>query len=167
MRIVFIAITMLLLSGCAATTPPPPSDFVGKCADPAADLRHSPLTTEKLLQQYAAWEGTRYRVGGLTRKGIDCSGFVYLTYQDLFGIALPRSADQQATLGKQVQTKELRTGDLVFFKTGRRGRHVGIYLDGGRFIHASTTKGVTISSLDDRYWSRKYWKATRLEFGNG
>jgi cell wall-associated NlpC family hydrolase len=167
MRILFIAIIMLLLGGCTAKTPPPPSDFVGKCANPVEELHNSPLTTDKLLQQYTAWEGTRYRVGGLSRKGIDCSGFVYLTYQDLLGVDLPRSAYQQASLGKQVQTKELRTGDLVFFKTGRRGRHVGIYLDGGRFMHASTTKGVTISSLDDRYWSRKYWKATRLQFQRG
>lgn len=164
MRILFIAITILLLSGCAATTPPPPSDFVGKCANPQEELRNPPLTTEKLLRQYAAWEGTRYRVGGLSRKGIDCSGFVYLTYQKILGVELPRSADQQAALGKQVPTNDLRTGDLVFFKTGRRGRHVGIYLDGGRFMHASTIKGVTISSLADGYWSRKYWKATRLQF---
>jgi cell wall-associated NlpC family hydrolase len=164
MRILFIAITILLLNGCATTTPPPPSDFVGRCANPQDEPRISPLTAESLLRQYAAWEGTRYRVGGLSRKGIDCSGFVYLTYQEILGIELPRSADQQAALGKQVLTKDLRTGDLVFFKTGRRGRHVGIYLDGGRFIHASTIKGVTISSLTDGYWSRKYWKATRLKF---
>lgn len=167
MRILFIAIIMLLLGGCAAKTPPPPSDFVGKCANPVEELHNSALTTDTLLRQYTAWEGTRYRVGGLSRKGIDCSGFVYLTYQDLLGVDLPRSANQQASLGKQVLTEELRTGDLVFFKTGRRGRHVGIYLDGGRFMHASTTKGVTISSLDDRYWSRKYWKATRLQFQRG
>ena len=164
MRIFFIAITILLLSGCATTTPPPPSDFIGKCANPQEELRKSPLTTETLLRQYAAWEGTRYRVGGLSRKGIDCSGFVYLTYQEILGVELPRSADQQAALGKQVLTQDLRTGDLVFFKTGRRGRHVGIYLDGGRFMHASTIKGVTISSMTDGYWSRKYWKATRVKF---
>lgn len=162
MRILFIVITVLLLGGCTANTPPPPSDFVGKCLNPVEGIYDSLLTTDKLLQQFAAWEGTRYRVGGLSRKGIDCSGFVYLTYQELLGINLPRSADEQATLGKQVETEELRTGDLVFFKTGRRGRHVGIYLDSGRFMHASTTKGVTISSMSDRYWSRKYWKATRL-----
>ena len=162
MRILFIAITILLLSGCTANTPPPPSDFVGKCLNPGERWHGSPLTTDKLLQQFAVWEGTRYRAGGLSRKGIDCSGFVYLTYQELLGIDLPRSADQQAAQGKQVLTEELRTGDLVFFKTGRRGRHVGIYLDQGRFMHASTTRGVTISSMSDRYWSRKYWKATRL-----
>jgi cell wall-associated NlpC family hydrolase len=162
MRILFIVITMLLLGGCTANTPPPPSDFVGKCLNPVEGIYNSPLTTDKLLQQYAAWEGTRYRIGGLSRKGIDCSGFVYLTYQELLGVDLPRSADLQASLGKEVAEEELRTGDLVFFKTGRRGRHVGIYLDSGRFMHASSTKGVTISSLDDRYWARKYWKATRL-----
>lgn len=161
MRTLFIALSMLLLVGCAANTPPPPSDFVGKCLQPT-ELPSSPLTTDKLLQRYAAWEGTRYRIGGLSRKGIDCSGFVYLTYQELLGVDLPRSADLQASLGQEVAEKELRTGDLVFFKTGRRGRHVGIYLDGGRFMHASSTRGVTISSLDDRYWARKYWKATRL-----
>ena len=154
MRTLLLVIIILALTGCATHTQPPPSDYVGNCAPS--------LNSDLLLQQYAAWQGTRYRVGGLSHKGIDCSGFVYLTYQKLLGVELPRSADRQAVLGKKIPTRELRTGDLVFFKTGRRGRHVGIYLDQGRFIHASTTKGVTISSLSDRYWSRKYWKATRL-----
>ena len=161
MRILLIAIVMLALGGCATRTPAPPSDFVGQSPRPAG-LDRAPLTSDKLLQQYAAWEGTPHRTGGLSHKGIDCSGFVYLTYQQLLGMDLPRSANEQAAVGKKVQTRELRTGDLIFFKTGRRGRHVGIYLDQGRFIHASTTQGVTISSLSDPYWSRKYWKATRI-----
>ena len=161
MRILLIAIVTLVLGGCATYTPPPPSDFVGQCPKPAAQ-DGTPLTSDQLLQQYAAWEGTPHRTGGLSHKGIDCSGFVYLTYQQLLQRELPRSADEQATMGKKVLPQELRTGDLIFFKTGRRGRHVGIYLDQGRFIHASTTQGVTISSLSDPYWSRKYWKAARI-----
>lgn len=161
MRLLFIAIIILLLGGCAANTPPPPSDFVGQCPAPAAESRNS-LTVGALLQQYSSWEGTRYRAGGLSRKGVDCSGFVYLTFQELLGIELPRSASRQAQVGQAVTVPELHTGDLVFFKTGRRGRHVGIYLAEGRFMHASTTNGVTISSLDDRYWARRYWKAMRV-----
>lgn len=161
MRIFVLVMIVLLLGGCANQTLPPPSDFVAKCPD-LQEPGDASLTPDRLLQQYAAWAGTRYRAGGLSRKGIDCSGFVYLTFQKLVGMELPRSANQQAALGQKVPAKDLRTGDLVFFKTGRRGRHVGIYLGQGRFIHASTTKGVTISSLTDRYWSRKYWQATRL-----
>jgi cell wall-associated NlpC family hydrolase len=87
---------------------------------------------------------------------------VQLTYQSLLGIELPRSTDVQSTIGRPVSQRELAPGDLVFFKTGLRSRHVGIYIEDRKFMHASTDKGVMISGLDDFYWSRKYWKAVRV-----
>ena len=67
-------------------------------------------------------------------------------------------------LGKSIAKNELKTGDLVFFRTSRNTRHVGIYLNDNKFIHASSSKGVTTSSLKNKYWSQKYWTAKRLNF---
>jgi len=116
----------------------------------------------KLYRQYQQWKGTTYRYKGLSKKGVDCSGFVYVTYLEHFGIELPRSTQHQSQVGTEVERSGLRAGDLVFFKTGVNRRHVGIYLEDGRFLHASTKRGVIISSLDDFYWRDRYWLARRV-----
>jgi cell wall-associated NlpC family hydrolase len=115
-----------------------------------------------LYSQYEGWKHVRYRSGGLSKSGVDCSGFVYLTFRDEFGVNLPRSTHDQVRSGKTIAQRELVPGDLVFFKTGTRSRHGGIYLENRRFLHASTEKGIMISSLDDRYWSRAYWTSVRV-----
>lgn len=112
-----------------------------------------------LYQQHNEWHGTPYRIGGISRSGIDCSAFVQVTFRDLFGINLPRSTNQQLHTGRQISRAELRSGDLVFF---RNGRHVGIYLEDHKFLHASTTRGVMISSLKNTYWARNYWQAVSV-----
>ena len=118
-------------------------------------------TTNILKEHFAKWEGTRYRKGGFSPRGVDCSGFTSLTYKEVFGRSLPRSSVEQAQGGQRIARSNLRPGDLVFFKRGVYGKHVGIYLENGKFIHASTTKGVTISHLSDAYWRNKYWTAAR------
>ena len=115
-----------------------------------------------LSQQLQSWKGTPYRVGGLSRRGIDCSGFVYVTYWNKLGMELPRTTELQGDVGHRISQKRLTYGDLVFFKTGIFTRHVGIYIGNRQFIHASTSKGVMKSSLDSYYWSRRYWKAKRV-----
>ncbi len=119
-------------------------------------------TTSALYAQYKDWKGTPYRLGGLNKKGIDCSGFVYLTFKDQFGLKLPRTTKDQVKRGTRVYIGELQAGDLIFFKTAWRTRHVGIYLSDGRFLHASTSKGVIISRLDNVYWKKKYWQSRRV-----
>ncbi|MDH3688649.1 MAG: NlpC/P60 family protein [Gammaproteobacteria bacterium] len=116
-----------------------------------------------LDHHYAVWKGTRHKLGGTTKGGLDCSAFVYLTFQNLFGVELPRTTRQQSKVGNTIKEKHLRAGDLVFFKTGLRARHVGIYINDGTFIHASTSEGVVKSSLSSKYWARHYWKAVRLD----
>ncbi len=115
-----------------------------------------------LSRHYFAWKSTPYKLGGLSKAGIDCSGFVHVTFRDLFNQKTPRSTKQLAKTGKAVTKKSLKFGDLVFFKTGRKQRHVGIYVSNGKFIHASSSRGVTQSSLNSTYWSRHYWKAQRI-----
>ncbi len=115
-----------------------------------------------LYDQFREWRGVRYRPGGLSKSGVDCSSFVYLTYWQRFGIELPRTTRYQSRFGRRVSQKRLRPGDLVFFKTGWFRRHVGIYLEGDRFMHVSSKKGVMQSNLDDPYWRKKYWKSVRI-----
>ncbi len=116
-----------------------------------------------LYAQFSEWESVKYRLGGLSRDGIDCSGFVYLTYRDNFSIQLPRTTEQQLQRGVKVNTQaDLKAGDLVFFKTGIWQRHVGIYLEKRKFLHVSTKKGVIISHLDNPYWKKRYWSAIRV-----
>ncbi len=118
---------------------------------------------EALNKHFREWESVRYKFGGLSKAGVDCSGFVYLTFLSQFGVKLPRNTALQSQLGEAVAQNELKTGDLIFFKTGWHRKHVGIYLDNGLFIHASTSQGVTTSSLESDYWSNAYWKAKRLD----
>jgi len=115
-----------------------------------------------LSKHYKAWLHTTYKMGGLSKAGIDCSGFIYVTYRDVFNKKLPRSTKLLSKIGKGVTQKSLKFGDLVFFKTGRSKRHVGIYINNGKFIHASSSRGVMQSSLRSNYWSQHYWKAKRV-----
>ncbi len=116
---------------------------------------------QRIRAEVLQWEGTSHRMGGTSRHGIDCSGFVQRLYRDLFNRRIPRSTALQVQSGQGIDKEQLRSGDLVFFKIPRKGRHVGIYLGQMEFAHASTRRGVTISRLDDRYWRQSYWTARR------
>ena len=112
-----------------------------------------------LAQVYNEWGGTRYRMGGSTKRGIDCSAFMQTAFLDAYGVELPRTTSEQRYLGRQIQKHELRKGDLVFF---RRNNHVGVYIGNNQFMHASSSQGVTISSLDEDYWARTYTQSRRV-----
>jgi lipoprotein Spr/probable lipoprotein NlpC len=103
-----------------------------------------------------------YRYGGLSRSGVDCSGFVHLTFKSEFGVYLPRTTRDLSRTGVWVSRDEIMTGDMVFFKTAPSVRHVGIYLENGTFIHASKKKGVMMSHLGERYWAKRYWQSRRV-----
>lgn len=156
-----LVLPLLLMAGCQ-TSP----DKAYEKASPisgSADLDDNNQTLRMLYQQHQAWRGTPYRLGGESHAGIDCSGFVQRTYHDVFGIKLPRTTSQQLTVGQQINKTDLQAGDLVFF---RYGRHVGIYLEDDKFLHASTRLGVTISDMNNIYWSRKYWRSIRVKSHN-
>lgn len=116
----------------------------------------------RLMEQYASWKGVRYRLGGDTKRGIDCSAFVQRTFREQFGMDLPRSTYEQQEMGKSISRSKLRTGDLVLFRAGSTGRHVGIYIGNDQFVHASTSSGVTISSMNEPYWNKRYNEARRV-----
>ena len=108
------------------------------------------------------WWGTRYRYGGTDRNGIDCSALTGMLLSDVYGVNVPRTAKEQFNLSEKVATEELAEGDLVFFNTRGGVSHVGLYLGDHYFVHSSTSNGVTISSLNDDYYSRKFISGGRL-----
>lgn len=115
--------------------------------------------SQKVLNVYHQWAGTRYRLGGTTKAGIDCSAFVKTTMSSAFNVHLPRSTAEQRHVGRSISKSELRPGDLVFF---RKNNHVGVYIGGGKFVHSGTSTGVTIASLSDKYWARTYTQSRRV-----
>lgn len=126
-----------------------------------------PTTAAKrsdVMQNIIDWMGTRYVFGGVGRSGIDCSAFTREIYAKTFGIELPRTANLQHRLGESVRKHELQFGDLVFFKTARYApvTHVGIYIGEGLFANAASSKGVSLASLDSKYWSKRYLGGKRL-----
>ena len=102
------------------------------------------------------WYGTRYRMGGTTKKGIDCSAFTGTLLSSIYGLSIPRTAREQYKICEQINKDELMTGDLVFFNTCGGISHVGVFLTNNRFVHASSSKGIMISSLDDTYFSKRF-----------
>lgn len=118
---------------------------------------------DEMMEVILSYMGTPYRIGGYDHSGMDCSGFSMVVFESAFGIALPHSALEQASLGNGVSKDDLNIGDLVFFKTVRdRISHVGIYLGDNLFAHASVTQGVTISSLESTYYQRRYAGAKKI-----
>lgn len=122
------------------------------------------LEGNEVVERAERFLGTPYRMGGTTEKGLDCSGLVYTVYQD-FGIALPRTSQDQSQFGQKVGKGDLSSGDLVFFRTGKGSKvtHVGIYAGKGEFIHASTrSKRVKYDRLDNKYFKNRYVTARRV-----
>jgi len=123
---------------------------------------------KNLLKDAESYLGTPYKFGGNTSSGFDCSGFTVKVFQDN-NFSLPRRSSDQADAGKSIDIKTVKPGDLLFFATsgGSRVSHVGIVHtienDGEiKFIHASTSKGVIISSLNEKYWNKAYLHAQRV-----
>lgn len=159
-----IIIGLLLVAGCSSVTPDANLTQDVTIIDSNKNHLSDPAVTQSILtKQLKQWQGVPYKNGGMTRKGVDCSGFVYLTYLNQFGLAIPRTTQFQSEIGTSVSRSRLQAGDLVFFKTGFKVRHVGIYLANNQFVHASTSKGVMVSSLNGNYWKEKYWQARRIE----
>jgi cell wall-associated NlpC family hydrolase len=155
MKIVFIPILLVIVAACTHTQESTEQLMLQK-------INKKPL--EKLHQRYQLWQETPYKLGGNSKQGIDCSGFVALTFDEEFNTQLPRTTLKQSKLENEIAIGQLQAGDLIFFKIIEKIdlRHVGIYLENNKFLHASTSKGVTISDLDSDYWSKNYWKSIRV-----
>jgi len=118
--------------------------------------------TRTLLRTAHGLQGVPYYFGGSSPRGFDCSGFVQYVFRAA-GIVLPRAADSQYYSSSRISLSQLRAGDLVFFTTYDYGAsHVGIYIGNSQFIHASSSRGVMVSSLHDSYWGPRYYGAGRV-----
>ncbi|MBR9976676.1 MAG: C40 family peptidase [Bacteroidetes bacterium] len=134
-------------------------------ADESSEI-NSAVNRPELMREIVNLLGLQYRYGGISAtQGLDCSAFTGTIYSRALGLTLPRSSNQQFRVGETIKRDDLRIGDLVFFKTRRRSApvsHVGIYIGGDLFAHASTKYGVVISSLNHSYYNRTYVGARRL-----
>lgn len=119
---------------------------------------------ERLASEIRAFLGTPYHWGGTSVRGVDCSGLVQTVFQRVYGVSLPRTTEELYQSGVQLHETPLRLGDLVFFSNGHRREvsHVGIYLGEGKFVHASTSRGVLVSDLRERYYRRHFAGARRV-----
>ncbi len=157
------ALAVLFLAGCGTSTglrgpdplPPRPAATV-----PSGSAE---VIVDRLLAAADDWMGTPYRFGGTAKSGVDCSAFVRAIYADALGVSLTRATRTQVTEGRPVARDDLRAGDLIFFRTGRDQRHVGIYLGGGRMLHASSSKNrVLVDDFFQDYFQQTYWTARRF-----
>jgi cell wall-associated NlpC family hydrolase len=112
---------------------------------------------------YKKYEGTPYRYGAAGDGAFDCSGFINVAFEEALRKSLPRTTEQLIKSGYRVRRDQLQEGDLVFFKTSVKQLHAGIYVGDNGFIHASTSKGVIKSSLENSYWISRYLQARRLD----
>ncbi|MCD0489645.1 NlpC/P60 family protein [Pedobacter sp. MC2016-14] len=153
-RLVLIFVAMLAFSSCGSRRGTVKSTTA---AAGAADAM-ARLKSRELYKFITDWTGVRYQLGGLDKKGIDCSGFALLLQRDIYGIKLPRRSRDQAEVIKS--SGSLKEGDLIFFSFGGSGvDHVGVYLNNDYFVHASTTRGVIVDNLKLAAYQRAFVKA--------
>jgi len=148
------------MAGCSQRSTIDSVEHVKVIAAPSDKLAN---LQRALLAQYKDWYGTPHKWGGMSKQGVDCSGLVKLTFEQKFSLSLPRTTASQVKEGYSIKRAQLRTGDLVFFKTGVNVRHVGIMVDNLQFFHASSSRGVILSRLDNPYWNSHYWQSRRVE----
>jgi lipoprotein Spr len=127
------------------------------------NIQVSPEDNTKLYVFVADWLGTPHKIGKCTKNGVDCSCFVKLLYETVYAKNSPRTAAEMYKTSKKLERKGLEEGDLVFFTIkSTRVSHVGVYLKNGWFAHVSTSKGVMINNLSEKYYQQYYAGAGRI-----
>lgn len=168
-----IFVLLILLSSCVskknatATKNTSSSNYVLKSKKNSLDdfakfmnIEKKDLKNEKLYFYIDNWLGTPHKMGGTTKSGIDCSGFVSNVYTEIYNEKLPRTSREMADQIKSKKQDKLKEGDLVFFAFGGgKIDHVGIYLHNNRFVHVSSKKGVIISNLEESWYSKYFVKS--------
>lgn len=170
----FFICTFLLIFGCYN----PPQNFIHDSQSLGSTKRMTPvpvsvhsrevkkeLIFQRLVRVIKSYIGTPYQYGGSTQRGIDCSGLVMKIYQKALGLRLPHSTTSLAKLGIPLSVRNLKFGDLLFFRTSRSKKysHVGIYLYKTKFVHSSSSRGVVISDFsEEKYYRKNFVEARRL-----
>ena len=154
----------LLLHSCSTSTPRVDYRALAK-ASTLLKIDINRNDNHKLYIEASQWVGVPYRSGGSSKQGTDCSGMVHQIYKKVYRVSMPRSSEEMKRRSRKVSKSKLQAGDLVFFSSTRhpkRVAHVGIYLKDNKFIHASTTKGVIISSLKEDYYKKHWMQGGRI-----
>lgn len=159
-QILILVLLGLTLGGCASNQQLKTGASVP--LSPVED-RDSPEKVERLWQVFERYQGTPYEYGGMSARGFDCSGFIITAYREGLGQHLPRTTAQMLRHGREIPPHQVRPGDLVFFRIDGKERHAGIYMGDNRFIHASTSIGVTLSELNGYYWADRFTEARRFD----
>lgn len=140
---VILLFAMFLASCSSRKHAVKPSEKAAKAADAMAALN-----SKDLYRFITDWTGVKYRLGGLDKNGIDCSGFALLLQKNIYNKTMPRRSKDQADAAKKINKGNLTEGDLIFFSFGGiEVDHVGVYLNNNFFVHASTTRGVIVDDL--------------------
>jgi len=166
-NLLYILLALLLFSSCKPTSNIITSKKESEKRSKSRDDDNTNRLAKDLINSASKNLGTRYKAGGTTSAGFDCSGLVYVTFKQ-FDIALPRSSYDMSKVGKQLKEKEIQKGDLIFFKTNGKSviNHVGLVVevkdDEIKFIHSSTQKGVIISSTKEPYYQKTFAQANRI-----
>lgn len=159
--ILILVTSALTLGGCASHQSLPGRTDVPLSSPPTA--AQAPGKAQKLWQVFERYQGTPYEYGGTSSSGFDCSGFILTAYQEGLGIQLPRTTSQMLSSGDAVHPKDIEPGDIIFFRIRGKEQHAGIYMGDDRFIHASTSIGVTQSSINGYYWKGRFTQARRID----
>lgn len=155
--LIFGFILLSSIAGCSSTPPPQ------QLSKQDIEVKYPQLKQSDGYQDYfREWQGVPYKYGGISKNGVDCSAFTQDALQTLHQLSLPRTTEYQISTGQKIALVNAKKGDLIFFKTGIKVRHVGVYIGNREFMHASTSKGVIISSLDNPYWKKAYWQVRRV-----
>ena len=155
-----LALVALILGGCAGSGQMHHSQTDRQSA-PTASASDSE-TTQKLWQVFERYQGTPYQYGGMSGRGFDCSGFINTAYREGLNYRLPRTTGQMLQQGQPVAPDNIAPGDIVFFRIKGKEQHAGIYMGDNRFIHASSSVGVTESELNGYYWRNRLSSARRF-----
>ncbi|MFV0437347.1 MAG: C40 family peptidase [Desulfopila sp.] len=157
-KTLFVKTAIILLLVCAGVQLPATSSATERpYGSPLTSFGFTDKQFENKVKEYL---DIPYKLGGTSKKGMDCSGFSQTVYSKLFGIKLPHNSVQQFRLSalRKIDPTQLQPGDLIFFanKKKKRVNHVGVYISDRKFIHASLSRGITVSSLDNAYWKKRF-----------
>jgi len=162
LRYAFMLVCLALgMSGCASN-----QNFQSGTSSyqySPAESAPGSVKAEKLWQAFERYEGTPYQYGGTTARGFDCSGFITTAFREGLGQQLPRTTSQMLRYGDVVHPRDVKPGDIVFFRIAGKDQHAGIYMGDDRFIHASTSSGVIMSELNGYYWKDRFSGARRFD----
>jgi probable lipoprotein NlpC len=155
----FCLVLIVILSSCGTKKKVISTTKAARAAEVMANLK-----SKDLYRFITNWTGTPYKLGGMDKRGVDCSGFALILERDIYGLTLPRRSKDQAEAVRKKDKSNLKEGDLVFFAFGgNEVDHVGVYLNNDFFVHASTTRGVIVDDLNLPIYQRATVKTGTLK----